>query len=295
MRNVVEGLHKWFESRTALDEALGESPHENTLLLKEAILEIVRLREQLSSLQDTHAIVVQQRDEAVRKYKETTGGFKRDLQSKLDQQRERNKLLVEKLAACEKDRNGISAYSEELIHHNKRLMDSLCEAETTLAACERRLTDAVVAGLPRQNYEGTIEKLKEEYAQRTKQWMHELDRADELQREVNELQETLAASEAIEYQLRGALGTYKTEGSIMFQSYDYYKVAKALSIESNKSALEAELAEEREHCARIAETTPIQTYACEPYILQVRVARETIAAAIRKLNDNLCNRGTLDR
>ena len=45
------------------------------------------------------AKLTQERDEATRKYSESVGGFKRDLQEKLDQQRDKNKRLREQLAA----------------------------------------------------------------------------------------------------------------------------------------------------------------------------------------------------
>lgn len=42
-------------------------------------------------------------------------------------------------------------------------------------------------------------------------------------------------------------------------------------------------AEERERCAKVADTVPIETYASPPYIAQAKQVRLTVAAAIRAL------------
>ena len=73
------------------------------------------------------AKLTQERDEATRKYSESVGGFKRDLQEKLDQQRDKNKRLREQLAA--KD-----AEISELQQNVQTTADALGHAHLELAA-----------------------------------------------------------------------------------------------------------------------------------------------------------------
>lgn len=52
-----------------------------------------------------------------------------------------------------------------------------------------------------------------------------------------------------------------------------------------KKIIQRVRAEERERCARVAATAPIETYASPPYIAQAKQVRLTVAAAIRALGD----------